>query len=89
MLLKNKLCFTHAALHNTSPGLHAAVTMDLGCAGVIGVAVTGFILDHAGDGTNRGWWQAFMVASAMCWGGSLLFISSAQGERLFGELNDF
>ncbi|CAK0786033.1 hypothetical protein CVIRNUC_009246 [Coccomyxa viridis] len=73
---------------------HAGVVMGISntagtVAGVIGVAVTGFILDHAGDGTNRGWWQAFMVASAMCWGGSLLFISSAQGERLFGELNDF
>lgn len=57
-------------------------------AGVIGVAVTGFILDQAGEGT-RGWWQAFIVASALCWGGSVLFLTSAHGERLFGDLSDF
>ena len=53
------------------------------------MAVTGFILDHTGEGTTRGWWQAFMVASVLCWGGSALFLTSARGERLFGDLNDF
>lgn len=59
------------------------------CEGVIGVAVTGFILDRAGEGSLRGWWQALMVAAAMCWGGSLLFLTSARGEKIFGDSNEF
>ena len=71
------------------PSLHADRDNAADFAGVIGVAVTGFILDHAKEGTSRGWWQAFMLASALCWGGSALFLTSARGERLFGDLNEF
>ncbi len=53
------------------------------------MAMTGFILDHAGEGNLRGWWQAFMLATALCWSGSVLFLTNARGERLFGDLNEF
>ena len=69
--------------------VHADKAISTRHAGVIGVAVTGFILDHAGEGTSRGWWQAFMLASVLCWSGSALFLTSARGERLFGDLNEF
>lgn len=55
-------------------------------AGVVGVAVTGYLLQWAG-GADRpaGWYQAFALSAAQCVGGSLLFLATARGERLFGS----
>ncbi|KAL4429992.1 hypothetical protein ABPG77_004362 [Micractinium sp. CCAP 211/92] len=55
-------------------------------AGVVGVAVTGYLLQWAG-GADRpaGWYQAFALSAVQCVGGSLLFLAAARGERLFGS----
>ena len=58
-------------------------------AGVIGVAVTGVMLDTAGVESIGGWWQAFSTASALCVAGSLYFLSAARGERIFGDSDQF
>jgi ACS family sodium-dependent inorganic phosphate cotransporter len=58
-------------------------------AGVVGVALTGLMLDAAGVESIGGWWQAFATASALCVAGSLYFLSAARGERLFGDGDQF
>jgi len=58
-------------------------------AGVVGVAVTGLMLESAGVGSLGGWWQAFATSSALCVAGSLLFLSSARGDRIFGASDQF
>lgn len=58
-------------------------------AGVVGVAVTGWMLEAAGVSSLGGWWQAFATSSALCVAGSLLFLTSARGDRLFGGNEQF
>lgn len=54
-------------------------------AGMIGVAVTGQLLELSGGAAMRsGWTQAFLLASIQCIAGSFVFIKYARGERLFG-----
>ena len=54
-------------------------------AGVIGVALTGFILESAGGSAQRaGWYEGYALAAVMGTTGSLVFIRNAKGERLFG-----
>jgi ACS family sodium-dependent inorganic phosphate cotransporter len=53
-------------------------------AGVVGVAVTGYILDAAGGASQlSGWWTSHIVASAILLAASLLFSICAKGTRLF------
>ena len=53
-------------------------------AGIVGVSVTGMILDSFGGGENRsGWSAAFVLAAALDVGGALVFAAVARGERLF------
>lgn len=53
-------------------------------AGVVGVAVTGYILDAAGGASQlSGWWQAHIVASAILLFALLLFNVCAKGTRQF------
>lgn len=53
-------------------------------AGVIGVAVTGAILESKGGSAFvEGWSNAFSLAALLGIGGSLFFLRSAKGERLF------
>lgn len=58
-------------------------------AGVVGVAVTGLMLDRAGVEHMGGWWQSFMTASALCIAGSLYFLSAARGDRIFGDSDQY
>lgn len=53
------------------------------CTGVIGVAVTGVMLDKSQG--LAGWWAALMLCALQCLAGSFLFLTGARGERLFGE----
>ncbi|EIE21273.1 MFS general substrate transporter [Coccomyxa subellipsoidea C-169] len=73
---------------------HAGVFMGLSntagtVAGMVGVAVTGCMLEAAGTGSLLGWWQAFATSSALCMAGSLMFLTSARGDRLFGGSDQF
>lgn len=53
-------------------------------AGVIGVAVTGRILDAFGGASNvQGWYVAHMVAAAICMFAMLVFNAFARGDRMF------
>ena len=53
-------------------------------AGVIGVAVTGRILDAGGGaGEIQGWWSAYVVCAAICVAATLIFALFAKGKRLF------
>ena len=56
-------------------------------AGVIGVAVTGVLLDKpSSSGQNTsGWWQAFAACAVQCVAGSAIFVLFAKGNRLFGS----
>jgi ACS family sodium-dependent inorganic phosphate cotransporter len=55
-------------------------------AGVIGVAVTGYILSCFDGGTaTTGWYAAFSLAAGLCFSGSALFMRYARGSRLFGD----
>jgi hypothetical protein len=48
------------------------------------------MLESAGVENLAGWWQAFATCSVLCVAGSLLFLSSASGDRIFGgESDDF
>lgn len=59
---------------------HVAGTL----AGVVGVAVTGYILDAAGGASQlSGWWSAHFVASAILLAASIMFNICAKGTRLF------
>lgn len=48
------------------------------------MAATGVVLQHAGVENIAGWWQSLSLCSVLCVAGSLLFLSSARGERIFG-----
>ena len=52
--------------------------------GVIGVAITGLLLNTSSDG----WWQVFAICAIQCTVGSTIFVMFAQGNRLFGSDND-
>ena len=55
-------------------------------AGVIGVAVTGYILSFFDGGTSTtGWYAALSLAAGLCISGSILFLRYAKGSRLFGD----
>lgn len=60
-------------------------------AGVVGVAVTGRILESAGGAVQaKGWYQALFLAAAQCMGGAIVFLLFGRGERLFGaDTDDF
>lgn len=54
-------------------------------SGVVGVAVTGYLLQWAGGADKAaGWYQACAAAAVQCLAGSLVFLAAARGERLFG-----
>lgn len=57
-------------------------------AGVIGVAVTGWLLEKGGAGL-LGWWEAFSVSAILCLLGSVFFLVAARGDRVFGETDGF
>ena len=58
-------------------------------AGVIGVAVTGILLDASSDqDISSGWWQAFAACAVQCMAGSAIFVIAAKGNRLFGSDTD-
>lgn len=53
-------------------------------AGVVGVAVTGHILDAAGGaGSIAGWWRAHSLAAFILLGALQLFNMFAKGTRQF------
>lgn len=53
-------------------------------AGVVGVAVTGYILDAAGGAAQlAGWWRSHIVASVILLLALLLFNVCAKGTRQF------
>lgn len=55
-------------------------------SGVVGVAVTGYLLQWAGGASHpAGWYQACAAAALQCMAASFIFISAARGERLFGS----
>ena len=60
------------------------------CAGVIGVAVTGLLLNSSADSAiaASGWWQAFAACAILCIAGSTIFVVFARGHRLFGSDTD-
>ena len=57
--------------------------------GVVGVALTGWMIEHAGQGSLAGWWQAFSTAALMCVAGSAFFLAFARGDRIFGDTDQF
>jgi ACS family sodium-dependent inorganic phosphate cotransporter len=53
-------------------------------AGVVGVAVTGYILDASGGaGQINGWWQAHLLASLVLLAACIVFNVFAKGTRQF------
>ena len=67
---------------------HAGVIMGISntagtLSGVIGVAVTGYILSSWGPDSKVGWYASFMLAAALCVVGALVFARYAQGRRVF------
>ena len=55
-------------------------------AGVIGVAVTGVLLQHAGpESPLAGWWQSFGAAAWLVIIGGIAFIVFGKGHNLFGD----
>ncbi|KAF5827740.1 major facilitator superfamily domain-containing protein [Dunaliella salina] len=53
-------------------------------SGVIGVAITGRILDWYGGSTALGgWYQAHALAAIICLGATVIFLSFARGDRCF------
>eukprot|EP00775_Hariotina_reticulata_P010445 gene10445-10603_t len=53
-------------------------------AGVVGVAVTGYILDASGGAGNiSGWWQSHMLASVILLAACIIFNVFAKGTRQF------
>lgn len=54
-------------------------------SGIIGVAITGYILAWNDGGTTPdGWYMGFSLAAGLCIAGSIIFIKYAQGKRIFG-----
>mmetsp|Transcript_1443 Transcript_1443/g.4290 ORF Transcript_1443/g.4290 Transcript_1443/m.4290 type:complete len:472 (+) Transcript_1443:170-1585(+) len=59
-------------------------------AGVIGVALSGRLLDRAGGAAElAGWRHAFGLAAVLCISGSTVFIRFARGDKIFGETDQF
>eukprot|EP00887_Chlorella_sp_A99_P001216 scaffold14.g1216.t1 len=55
-------------------------------SGVVGVAVTGYLLQRAGGAEQAaGWYQVLALCAVQCATGSLVFLAFARGERLFGS----
>lgn len=53
-------------------------------AGIVGVSVTGMVLDAFGGGEHRsGWVAALVLCAALDVGGALVFAGVARGDRLF------
>eukprot|EP00983_Pelagomonas_calceolata_P046302 1140097-Pelagomonas_calceolata.AAC.2 len=53
-------------------------------SGVIGVAITGRILDwYGGSAVLGGWYQAHALAAIICLGATVIFFSFARGDRCF------
>ena len=62
---------------------------DIVVTGVIGVAVTGVMLNtSSGTIESNGWFQAFATCALQCMVGSAVFVLFAQGNRLFGGDTD-
>ncbi len=58
-------------------------------AGVIGVAVSGWLLQRAGGAANlAGWYNALGTASVLALAGSVIFVRYARGTRTFGDDGD-
>ena len=73
---------THAATTTTTTPLSKKNQGTL--SGVIGVAVTGRILDaYGGAASLLGWYNAHAVAAVGCVLASLVFNAFARGERVF------
>jgi ACS family sodium-dependent inorganic phosphate cotransporter len=67
---------------------HAGVIMGISntagtLSGVIGVAVTGYILSSWGPDSKGGWYVSFTLAAALCVVGAMVFLRHAQGRRVF------
>ena len=67
---------------------HAGVIMGISntagtLSGVIGVAVTGYILSAWGAGSKGGWYVSFMLAAALCLVGAMVFVRYARGRPQF------
>ena len=53
-------------------------------SGVIGVAITGVVLDwEGGAGVIQGWYHAHAVGAVVCCGAMAIFNVFARGERIF------
>lgn len=53
-------------------------------AGVVGVAVTGFILEAGGGaGSSQGWYTAHAVSASLCGIAAIIFAIFARGDRIF------
>lgn len=71
------------------PNLSLITRSASGGAGVIGVSVTGLLLEsNAGQDISSGWWQAFAACAVQCVAGSAVFVIAAKGNRLFGNDTD-
>lgn len=54
-------------------------------SGIVGVALTGYVLELYGGAENReGWFYAHLLAVMLGTSGSMVFLWAAKGERLFG-----
>lgn len=67
---------------------HAGVIMGISntagtLSGVIGVAVTGYILSAWGASSKGGWYVSFMLAAALCLLGAMVFVRYARGRPQF------
>ena len=82
------ICFLHSLnLHVLSLPFPLFAFSYYFFTGVVGVALTGWMLERAG-GAATGWWQALATAAALCLAGSLHFLAFARGQRLFGSAED-
>ena len=71
------------------PNLFSITRFAPGGAGVIGVYVTGRVLEStSGQDISSGWWQAFAACAVQCMVGSAVFVIAAKGNRLFGSDTD-
>jgi ACS family sodium-dependent inorganic phosphate cotransporter len=81
----NTPCAHSPALPNDHPHIVATTRNPTGTlAGVVGVAVTGYILDAAGGaGQLGGWWRAHAAASCVLVAALVVFNACARGTRQF------
>jgi hypothetical protein len=57
---------------------------------VIGVTVTGVMLERNGGSSQlAGWYQAYGTSLALVLAGSGVFLAAARGDRIFGETDLF